>query len=110
MSDEAHFHLNGYVNKQNCRFWSEENHRIIHESPLHSEKVTVWISFCSTGIIGPCFSENKNDKTVTVTGELYHHMIQNILIPELDFFGLGQHVVSTGRCYIAYFQRNNEIT
>jgi hypothetical protein len=22
MSDEAHFHLNGFVNKQNCRFWS----------------------------------------------------------------------------------------
>jgi len=22
MSDEAHFHLDGYVNKQNCRFWA----------------------------------------------------------------------------------------
>lgn len=26
MSDEAHFHLNGYVNKQNSRFWAIENH------------------------------------------------------------------------------------
>ncbi|GFT88511.1 DUF4817 domain-containing protein [Trichonephila clavipes] len=24
-SDEAHFWFNGYVNKQNCRFWSEAN-------------------------------------------------------------------------------------
>ncbi|GFX51268.1 hypothetical protein TNCV_2736191 [Trichonephila clavipes] len=24
-SDEAHFWLNGYVNKQNCRIWSEAN-------------------------------------------------------------------------------------
>ena len=24
-SDEAHFWLNGYINKQNCRIWSEEN-------------------------------------------------------------------------------------
>ena len=23
-SDEAHLWLNGYVNKQNCRFWSED--------------------------------------------------------------------------------------
>ncbi|GFX73192.1 transposable element Tc3 transposase [Trichonephila clavipes] len=26
-SDEAHFWLNGYVNKQNCRIWSEANHK-----------------------------------------------------------------------------------
>ena len=24
-SDEAHFYLNGYVNKQNYRFWGSEN-------------------------------------------------------------------------------------
>jgi len=24
-SEEAHFWLNGYVNKQNCRIWSEDN-------------------------------------------------------------------------------------
>ena len=24
-SDEAHFDLGGYVNKQNCRFWDTEN-------------------------------------------------------------------------------------
>lgn len=40
-SDEAHFWLNGYVNKQNCRIWSSENPRVILQSPLHPEKVTV---------------------------------------------------------------------
>ena len=35
MSDEAHFHLNGYVNKQNMRFWDAENPRIIEEKELH---------------------------------------------------------------------------
>ncbi|KAI8115008.1 hypothetical protein CVS40_12678 [Lucilia cuprina] len=38
MSDEAHFHLNGYVNKQNSRFWGVENPQIIHQSPLHPLK------------------------------------------------------------------------
>ncbi|GFX29806.1 hypothetical protein TNCV_4749351 [Trichonephila clavipes] len=27
-SDEAHFWLNGYVNKQNCRIWSEANAQV----------------------------------------------------------------------------------
>ncbi|GFU83207.1 uncharacterized protein TNCV_3738181 [Trichonephila clavipes] len=34
LSDEAHFWLNGYVNKQNCRIWSEANPRVYVETPL----------------------------------------------------------------------------
>ncbi|GFX93458.1 structural maintenance of chromosomes protein 2-2 [Trichonephila clavipes] len=41
-SDEAHFWLNGYVNKQNCRIWSEANPQVYVEIPLHPEKLTVW--------------------------------------------------------------------
>ncbi|GFX84049.1 uncharacterized protein TNCV_4858571 [Trichonephila clavipes] len=41
-SDEAHFWLNGYVNKQNCRIWSEANSQVYVETLLHPEKLTVW--------------------------------------------------------------------
>ncbi|GFW67698.1 uncharacterized protein TNCV_3445701 [Trichonephila clavipes] len=41
-SDEAHFWLNGYVNKQNTRIWSEANPQVYVETPLHPEKLTVW--------------------------------------------------------------------
>ncbi|GFX36122.1 hypothetical protein TNCV_4216441 [Trichonephila clavipes] len=41
-SDKAHFWLNGYVNKQNCRIWSEANPQVYVEAPLHPEKLTVW--------------------------------------------------------------------
>ncbi|GFV37547.1 hypothetical protein TNCV_2770851 [Trichonephila clavipes] len=41
-SDEAHFWLNCYVNKENCRIWSEANPQVYVETPLHPEKQTVW--------------------------------------------------------------------
>ena len=31
MSDEAHFHLSGFVNKQNFRHWLPENPQQLHE-------------------------------------------------------------------------------
>ena len=40
-SDEAHFTLGGYVNKQSCQIWGSENPQVIEERPLHLEKVTV---------------------------------------------------------------------
>ena len=42
MSDEAHFHLNGSVNKQNFRYWASQNPHEVHERPFQSPKVTVW--------------------------------------------------------------------
>ncbi|GFW31352.1 uncharacterized protein TNCV_2664521 [Trichonephila clavipes] len=50
-SDEAHFWLNGYVNKQNCRFWNEANPQVYVETPLHPEKLTVWCALWAGGIL-----------------------------------------------------------
>ncbi|GFW06288.1 uncharacterized protein TNCV_37621 [Trichonephila clavipes] len=50
-SDEAHFWLNDYVNKQNCRIWSEANPRVYVETPLHPEKLTVWCALWAGGIL-----------------------------------------------------------
>ncbi|GFX62755.1 uncharacterized protein TNCV_3350811 [Trichonephila clavipes] len=51
LRDEAHFWLNGYVNKQNCRIWSEANPRVYVEAPLHPEKLTVWCALWTGGIL-----------------------------------------------------------
>ncbi|GFV95071.1 uncharacterized protein TNCV_3708671 [Trichonephila clavipes] len=69
-SDEAHFWLNGYVNKQNCRIWSEANPQVYVETPLHPEKLTVWCALWSGGIIGPYFFKNDEGHNVTVNGDL----------------------------------------
>ncbi|GFW96930.1 uncharacterized protein TNCV_2160651 [Trichonephila clavipes] len=50
-SDEAHLWLNGYVNKQNCRIWSEANPQVYVETPLHPEKLTVWCALWAGGIL-----------------------------------------------------------
>ncbi|GFV98639.1 transposable element Tcb2 transposase [Trichonephila clavipes] len=83
-SDEAHFWLNGYVNKQNCRIWSEANPQVYAETPLHPEKLTVWCALWAGGIIGPYFFKNDEDHNVTVNGDRYRAMITNFFIPELN--------------------------
>ncbi|GFY16829.1 transposable element Tc3 transposase [Trichonephila clavipes] len=82
--DEAHFWLNGYVNKQNCRIWSEANPQVYVETPLHPEKRTVWCALWAGGIIGPYFFKNDECHNVTVNGDRYRAMITNFFIPELD--------------------------
>ncbi|GFX64268.1 putative DD41D transposase [Trichonephila clavipes] len=75
-SDEAHFWLNGYVNKQNCRIWSEANPQVYVEIPLHPETLTVWCALWAGGIIGPYF-KNDEGHNVTVNGDRYRAMITN---------------------------------
>ncbi|GFW06983.1 uncharacterized protein TNCV_3691791 [Trichonephila clavipes] len=78
-SDEAHFWLNGYVNKQNCRIWSEANPQVCVETPLHPEKLT--------GVFyGLVVSFFKNDEghNVTVNGDRYRAMFTTFFIPELN--------------------------
>ncbi|GFU09735.1 uncharacterized protein TNCV_5027601 [Trichonephila clavipes] len=73
-SDEAHFWLNGYVNKQNCHIWSEANPQVYVETPLHPEKLTVWCALWAGGIIGPYFFKNDEGHNVTVNGNRYRAM------------------------------------
>jgi len=81
-SDEAHFHLNGNVNKQNFRSWSPMNPRQLHERPLHCDKVTVWAAVAKFGVIGPYFFE-ENGRSVTVNSARYVAIIRVFLLPAL---------------------------
>lgn len=83
-SDEAHFWLNGYVNKQNCRIWAEEQPQAVQELPLHPQKTTVWCGLWAGGIIGPYFFKNEEGRHVTVNGARYRAMITDYLLPEIE--------------------------
>ncbi|GFV87427.1 transposable element Tc3 transposase [Trichonephila clavipes] len=78
-SDEAHFCLNGYINKQNCRIWSESNPQVYVETPLHPEKLTGALY----GLV-ESFFKNDEGHNVTVNGDRYRAMITNFFIPELN--------------------------
>ncbi|XP_065675584.1 uncharacterized protein LOC136091800 [Hydra vulgaris] len=75
--DEAHFWFNGYVNKQNCRIWSEGNPQVHAEKPLNPEKLTVWCALWAGGIIGLYIF--KND-----VGDRYRAMITDFFVPRLN--------------------------
>jgi len=76
-SDEAWFHLSGYVNSQNSRIWGSENPNAIHEEPLHSEKIGVWCGMSRRRIIGPIFFD------ATVTKAAYMEIF-NTFVNQLD--------------------------
>jgi hypothetical protein len=84
MTDEAHFYLPGYVNKQNFQYWAEENPHQLHQQPLHNAHVTVWCEAENLGVIGPYFFEDEDGRAVTVTSARYVEMLQNFLMSELS--------------------------
>jgi hypothetical protein len=55
-SDEAWFHLKGYIDTQNNRYWSSQNPHLTHEVLLHPVKIGVWCAV-NARIVEPVNSE-----------------------------------------------------
>ena len=83
ISYEAHFHVSGYVNKQDCCYWAPNNPYELHQNPPQSAKVTVWCAVFGHGISGPYFFGNVEEQTVTVNAEWYKVMLKTVLHNEL---------------------------
>lgn len=77
MSDEATFHLNGQVNRHNCRVWGTEKPNAIMNRSQGSPKVNVWIGMSQDGLVGPVFFHDN------VNAENYLNMLKSDLIPYL---------------------------
>jgi hypothetical protein len=77
-SDEAWFHLSGYVNSQNFRIRSTQNPHQFVETPLHVSKIGVWIAVSRRRLIGPIFFNE------TINEQRYREQILEPFINELD--------------------------
>lgn len=76
-SDEANFHLSGYVNKQNWRHWGTENPYISIVTQAYPQRLTVWCAMNSSTIIGPVFIEGN------VTSHKYKELLEEKFYPEI---------------------------
>ena len=77
-SDEAWFHLSGYINSQNMRMWSTDKPHIFIETPLHAQKIGVWMAVSRRRIIGPIFFN------FTVNAERYRNIFLTEFVQQLD--------------------------
>ena len=81
-SDEAHFELSGYGNRQNMRIWSDENPHDTVEAPRWRKKVTVFVAISGiAGLIGPYFFENYTGSAETIKTSNYLQMLKSNLVP-----------------------------
>lgn len=74
-SDESTFHLNGYVNRHNCRYWCEENpheHREAHTQK--PQKLNVWAGILGNEVIGPFEIDGNLDGPKYIL-LLHHHIV-----------------------------------
>ena len=70
------------------RYWSAENPRQLHQTPLHCQRVTVWCAIWSVGITGPYLFE-ENERAVTVDAAQYKDMIEEFFLPHLEEMDVG---------------------
>jgi len=56
---------------------------MLHQKPLHSEKVTVWCGVNAFGILGPYFFENATGQSVTVMSVRYVELLREFVSDEL---------------------------
>lgn len=83
MSEEANFHLKGFVNKQNFRYSSDANLRCLwEEDPNYSEKDLFWCAVRSHCIVGPYLFQDANGHTVNI--KCYTAILRDFLIPALN--------------------------
>jgi hypothetical protein len=75
--DEVTFHVNGVVNRYNCRIWGTQNPHVTRELERGSPKVNVWVSLMPK-LIGTFFFSIK-----TVTGHFYLDMLEPHALPQL---------------------------
>ncbi|KAL7292825.1 hypothetical protein TKK_0013650 [Trichogramma kaykai] len=77
-SDETTFQLNGNVNRQNCRYWSDTNpHWMREDKTQYPQKLNEWAEIVGDRIIGPFFINGN------LNAQNYEQMLRNDICPAI---------------------------
>lgn len=75
-SDECTFMLNGQVNRHNCRYWSDTNPHLLHETHTQvPQKLNVWAGILGDHLVGPFFIDGN------LNGDIYLEMLEDLIDP-----------------------------
>lgn len=83
-SDEAVFHVGGFVNRHNSHYWTSADPQVTVEKAQSRPKVTVWCGMTDTELVGPVILRD------TMNAERYLHMLQNDVWPYISGWNLDQ--------------------
>jgi hypothetical protein len=75
--EEALFHLQGYIETQNNRYWTSQYPQLTHEVPLHPVKVGILCAVGSSRVVAPVLFNG------TINYEKYVQVILGQSFPEL---------------------------
>ena len=100
-SDEAHFHLGGYVNSQNCRLWGTKKTRTHSFKSRHTQNESLFVAD-----FGPesqlCNFSSKMSKEMSLQSMAIVFVVEWIFVHKNCRGGYWQHLVSTGRRYVPH--------
>lgn len=74
-SDEAIFHIGGFVNRHNCHYWAQHDPEATVEKSQSRPKVTVWCGITSNKVVGPFILRD------TMNSERYLAMLEDEVWP-----------------------------
>jgi len=74
-SDEAVFHVSGFVSRHNCHYWAAHDPEVTVEKMQNRPKVTMWCRMMATRVIGPYLLRD------TMNAERYLQMLQDYVWP-----------------------------
>lgn len=86
-SDESTFHLTGYVNRHNCRYWCQQNPNEYRQAHTQQpQKINVWAGILANEIIGPFFIDGN------LNGPKYVILLHQQIVPALRASAARQNI------------------
>jgi len=73
-SDEAFFHIDGFVSRHNCHYWAPHDPEVTVEEMQNRPKVTLWCGMTTTRVIGHLLRD-------TMNAERCLHMLEDYVWP-----------------------------